>query len=74
MLLLRNSGRVETLEATGRPLGLLRGIPRLAELLRGAKGSRMERTRALYKAVGEHRTTSLLDDDLTFLVLEPTEL
>ena len=30
----------------------------------------MDLTRAIYAAVREHQTTSLLDDDLTFTVVE----
>jgi hypothetical protein len=29
-------------------------------------------TRAIYSAVREHQTTSLLDDDLTYMVVERT--
>ncbi len=46
------------------------GTDRLVEVGRAWSGSPMELTRAIYWAVREHQTTSLLDDDLTFLVVE----
>ena len=44
---------------------------RLIELLRGHSGTALEATRAIYRAVRETRDMSALDDDLTFMVVEP---
>lgn len=106
MLLRRSSGDVESLGATGRPLGLLAGETfeqhelrlapgdrlclftdgliespdpegnefgdqRVADVLRRSSGGPFDTARELYRAVQEHRATTLLDDDLTFLVIEP---
>lgn len=46
------------------------GTDRLAEIGRRRSGSPMDLTRAIYWAVREHQTTSLLDDDLTYMVVE----
>lgn len=46
------------------------GTDRLAEIVRCRSGSPMDLTRAIYWAAREHQTTSLLDDDLTFMVVE----
>ncbi len=46
------------------------GTDRLAEIGRRRSGSPMDLTRAIYRAVREHQTTSLLDDDLTYMVVE----
>jgi sigma-B regulation protein RsbU (phosphoserine phosphatase) len=105
MLLRRESGTVESLAATGRPLGLLPhqtfeqralqleeedllclftdgvveakspgeeefGSDRLASLLGAGRQAPMETAHAIHRAVRDHQTTSLLDDDLTFMVIE----
>ncbi|MDH3524205.1 MAG: serine/threonine-protein phosphatase [Acidobacteriota bacterium] len=49
------------------------GTDRLVDVRRGWSGSPMELTRAIYLAVREHQATSLLDDDLTFMVVERSE-
>ena len=46
------------------------GTDRLAETLVLESGSPMHLTRAIYSAVKQHQTTSLLDDDLTYMVIE----
>jgi sigma-B regulation protein RsbU (phosphoserine phosphatase) len=46
------------------------GTQRLAKLRQAVKGSPMDLTRAIYWAVREHKATSLLEDDLTFMVIE----
>ena len=46
------------------------GRQRLAEIGRAGHRSLMDLTRAVYRAVGQHRDSSLLDDDLTYMVVE----
>lgn len=52
------------------PQGVEFGRQNVGALLGHPDPSPMDVVRRLYTAVGEHRTTSLLDDDLTFLVFE----
>lgn len=46
------------------------GTDRLAEIVRRRSGSPMDLTRAIHWAVREHQSTRLLDDDLTYMVVE----
>jgi serine phosphatase RsbU (regulator of sigma subunit) len=46
------------------------GTDRLVEVCSGWVGSPTELTHAIYRAVREHQTTSLLDDDLTLMVVQ----
>ncbi len=46
------------------------GTDRLAEVVRRRSGSPTDLTRAIYRAVRDHQATSLLDDDLTYMVIE----
>ncbi len=46
------------------------GTQRLADLWHGRTESPMALTRSIYWAVREHQATSLLEDDLTFIVVE----
>ena len=46
---------------------------RLKEVLLAHSGSPLDATRAIYRAIREHQDTSLLDDDLTFMVVEPAD-
>lgn len=46
------------------------GIERLAGLHRSREGSPLDLTRTIYRAVREHQATNLLEDDLTFMVVE----
>lgn len=64
VLCLFTDGLLEARDPEGEELG----VERIAELLRPREQSPLERTRTLYRAAREHRTTTLLDDDLTFLV------
>ncbi len=43
----------------------------LVEILSGHSGTALDVTRAIYRAIRETRDTSMLDDDLTFMVVEP---
>ncbi len=66
-LCLFTDGLFEAPDPEGRELGRRR----LAEVLRRPSGSALEMARRVYRAVREHRATTLLDDDLTFLVAQP---
>ena len=44
---------------------------RLKEVLRAHSGTALDATQAIYRTLREHQDMSLLDDDLTFMVIEP---
>ncbi len=48
------------------------GIERLGEAVRRQSGAAIDSARGIYRAVRQHRITRLLDDDLTFMVAEPS--
>jgi serine phosphatase RsbU (regulator of sigma subunit) len=56
-------------EAVGRQ-GEEFAVEGLATVLQSVQGTPFDAIRAIYDAVAEHRDTSLLDDDLTFMVVE----
>ena len=64
LLCLFTDGLVEAASPSGEEFG----TGRIARLRGGSGASPMELTRAIYWAVREHQTTSLLEDDLTFIV------
>ncbi len=66
-LFLFTDGLTETTDERGVELG----HDRLAALLERAAGTPLDKARTIYRALSEFRPTSLLDDDLTFLVAEP---
>jgi sigma-B regulation protein RsbU (phosphoserine phosphatase) len=68
VLCLFTDGLVEAESPNGEEFG----TDRLAEIVRRQSGSPVDLTRAIYSAVREHQTTSLLDDDLTYMVVERT--
>jgi sigma-B regulation protein RsbU (phosphoserine phosphatase) len=109
MLLVRSSGEVEYLEATGLPIGLMAGQSygertfrlgerdrvclftdgvveamsptgeefgerRVKDLLVARRETPIEHTRNIHRAVNEYRTNSLLDDDVTLMVVERAEV
>ena len=49
------------------------GRRRLAEAVHRRSGTTLDAARGIYRAVREHRVTRLIDDDLTFMVVQPVE-
>ncbi len=66
-LFLFSDGVSETTDAQGEELGQ----QRLAGILASARGAPLAKARAIYGALADHRPTSLLEDDLTFMIAEP---
>ncbi|MDH3254169.1 MAG: serine/threonine-protein phosphatase [Acidobacteriota bacterium] len=66
VLLLFTDGLVEARSPSDEEFG----TQRLAGLRQARKESPMDLTRSIYWAVREHQATSLLEDDLTFMVVE----
>ena len=66
-LCLFTDGLVEALDPDGEEFGRQRLLDVLRRPLDGALGA----ARAVYRAVRQHRATTLLDDDLTFLLADP---
>ena len=56
------------------PLGEEFGDSRVADLLKSQRETPSEHARSIHRAVNEYRTTSLLDDDLTLMVMERAEV
>jgi sigma-B regulation protein RsbU (phosphoserine phosphatase) len=65
-LLLFTDGLVEALSPEGEEFGM----ERVEELLAGPETAPTDVARVVYDAVQEHKGTSLLDDDLTLMVVQ----